>query len=121
MRCLKKMKIKITHLIVEFFGCRGHLSDAAFIKSSLQKAIKKTRLTELHSYSHRFVPSGVTAVIVLKESHLSIHTWPEHGYAAIDLFTCGSKKEALRACRSLREQFKPRRVRREEIHRGVPL
>ena len=112
------MKIRITHFIVEVFGCRCRLSDATFIRKILEKAIKETKLTRLHSYCHRFHPSGVTAVILLKESHLSIHTWPEFDYAVIDLFTCGSREEALRGCRSLVKSLKPHRVRRKEIRLG---
>ncbi len=111
--------MKAIHIILEFYDCQNSLDNVRSVKLSLQKAIRQTRLTPLHSYFHSFRPCGVTGVILLKESHLSIHTWPEDGYAAIDLFTCGSKKEALRACRSLIQSLKPHRVRQKEIRRGV--
>ena len=113
------MQIGITHFIMEFYACQAPLSDSKFITNALLHAIKQTNLTKLHCYSHRFQPTGVTAVVVLKESHVAIHTWPEHDYAAIDLFTCGSKEQARKACQNLAESLKPGRVKRREIVRGI--
>ncbi|MBI4527961.1 MAG: adenosylmethionine decarboxylase [Deltaproteobacteria bacterium] len=116
---MRQANLKITHFVLEFFGCESSLSNARFISAALHRAIKQTKMTKLHSYSHSFQPSGVTSVIVLKESHLSIHTWPEYNYAAIDLFTCGKKEDAAHALRSLVENLKPRRVKHQEIRRGT--
>ena len=113
------MNNKALHIVIEFFDCQDTLDDVRSVQLSLQKAIKQTQLTTLHSYFHRFRPCGVTGVILLRESHLSIHTWPEDGYAAIDLFTCGSRADALRACRSLIKSLKPRKVKRREIVLGI--
>jgi S-adenosylmethionine decarboxylase len=113
------MKVKITQLVLEAFGCESPLSDTRFIRRVLRTAVKEAKLNELHSYFHRFRPIGVTGVIVLKESHISIHTWPEHGYAAVDLLTCGERKDALQACRSISDNLKAQRIKRKEIQRGI--
>jgi S-adenosylmethionine decarboxylase len=113
------MEARITHLILEFFGCQCPLADAGFIKRAVQEALMETELTELHSYFHTFEPPGVTGVIVLRESHIAIHTWPELQYAAVDLFTCGSREDALRANHSLIESLQPRDVKRQELRRGT--
>lgn len=113
------MKIKITHLILEFFDCKGRLSEAIFIQNMLRNAASESGLSILHSYFHSFERAGVTGVILLKESHISIHTWPEHNYAAVDVFTCGSRKDALRVYRSLVESLQPQRVNKKEIRHGI--
>ena len=111
-------QIETIHLLGEFFDCRSPLSDLRFIRGGLRKVIKQTALTELHSYFHKFKPYGVTGVIVLKQSHISIHTWPEDRFAAVDLFTCGERKEALRAFRGLAGSLRPKRIRYRVIKRG---
>ncbi|HWP57797.1 MAG TPA: adenosylmethionine decarboxylase [Candidatus Acidoferrales bacterium] len=115
------MKIRITHLAVELNDCQCDLADAKFVKRALERSIKQTRLTPLHSYFHNFAPCGTTGVILLKESHIAIHTWPEHRYASVDVVTCGRKSDAARAVRALVKNFRPRRVRRQEIRRGTHL
>ena len=78
------------HLLIEYFGCAFNvLNDAAKIQSQMEAAARAAQTTILHSYFHPFKPQGVSGVVVVEESHLSIHTWPEKGYAAVDFFTCG--------------------------------
>ena len=87
------------HCILELFGCPYELlNDEIFVRNSLQEASKKSLSTLLKLSSHKFHPQGVTAVGLLAESHLSIHTWPEHHYAAIDIFTCGQDANPQPAC-----------------------
>ncbi len=95
------------HCIYELQGGDPNLlDDEAFIKEAMTQAADASGATLLDMVSHKFEPQGVTAVALLSESHLSIHTWPEHGYAAIDAFTCGDHTNPEAACRSLRESFK---------------
>jgi S-adenosylmethionine decarboxylase proenzyme len=96
------------HIIVEFYGCTfSKLNDISFIKNTLIKAAHAAHCTVLHSYFHPFQPQGVTGFISLAESHISIHTWPEHGYAAIDIFACGEKAEPMLALFVLQDMLKP--------------
>jgi S-adenosylmethionine decarboxylase len=79
-----------THLLVECRGCTpAVLNDPAVLESALRAAAVAIGARVLSAAFHAFSPHGVTGVLLLAESHLSIHTWPEHGYAAVDLFTCG--------------------------------
>ncbi len=95
-----------THCILEVRGCPFHLlNDLAFIEQSLELASQKGLSTLLQLTSQKFDPQGVTALALLAESHLSIHTWPEHGYAAIDMFTCGDHATPKVACEFLIERF----------------
>ncbi|MEZ4471899.1 MAG: adenosylmethionine decarboxylase [bacterium] len=78
------------HLLIEYRGCNGAiLDDLPRIEALMLQAAEAAGATIVQSVFHRFSPHGVTGVVVVAESHLSIHTWPEYGYAAVDFFTCG--------------------------------
>ncbi len=78
------------HLIAEYYGCDPvALDDVDGVRALMVAAAGAVGATVLHVTAHRYAPQGVTATVVIAESHLSIHTWPEHGYAAVDIFTCG--------------------------------
>lgn len=82
------------HLIVEVFEADPHLlDDAHALEQLLLQAARAANATVIQSVFHRFSPYGVSGVVVIAESHLTIHTWPEYGYAAIDIFTCGPKMD----------------------------
>ncbi len=90
------------HCILELYHCRAdRLNDEAFLRSSITQAVQQAGATLLNLISHRFQPQGITALALLAESHLSIHTWPESGYAAVDVFTCGDHTMPERACQRL--------------------
>ncbi len=90
------------HCILELYNCDpGKLNDEAFIRTTIATAARDAGTTVLHLISHHFQPQGVTGLVLLAESHLSIHTWPESGYAAVDVFTCGDHTMPERACHAL--------------------
>jgi S-adenosylmethionine decarboxylase len=104
------------HLIVDLYGAQG-LDDIDLIDATLRRAVDAARATLLHIHVHHFQPNGVSGVAVLAESHISIHTWPDAGYAALDVFMCG--KANPDACIPvLREAFRAERVEVNEILRG---
>ena len=81
-----------SHLLADLYGCQ-HLMDSTRIEAVLQKAAQAAGATIVMSHVHDFpAPGGVTGVVLLAESHISIHTWPEHGFAAVDIFMCGTAK-----------------------------
>ena len=78
------------HLLLELYGCnREKLNDELYLRCQLNSAAKLAKASVLNIVSNKFEPFGVTAIALLAESHLSIHTWPESQYSAIDIFTCG--------------------------------
>ena len=84
------MDIKSEHLLVELFGCDSEvLQSKVAVEKLLVKAALAANVTIVQSVFHRYSPQGVTGVVIIEESHLSIHTWPEYGYASVDFYTCG--------------------------------
>lgn len=105
------------HLIVDLWGA-ARLDDQTFIESTLRNCIDAAGATLLHIHLHRFTENGgISGVAVLAESHISIHSWPEHSYAAMDIFMCG-ETEPHRAVEVLREAFQPERIEIGEHRRG---
>ncbi len=87
-----------THLLLDLRRCdAGLLDDDGYIRESLTLAAEAAGATVLSARFHKFSPMGVTGVVLISESHLCIHTWPERGYAAVDIFTCGSAFQAQKA------------------------
>jgi S-adenosylmethionine decarboxylase len=104
------------HLIVDLHGAE-RLDDIELIEATLRRCVDAAQATLLHIHVHHFHPNGVSGVAVLAESHISIHTWPDVGYAALDVFMCG--KASPDACIPvLRKAFKAKRVEVNEILRG---
>jgi len=108
------------HLIVEMWGVDpALLDDEEKLRSVLLKAAEVAGGKIIGVLFHKFEPQGVTGVVAIAESHISIHTWPEHGYAAIDIFTCGSHVDPWRAFEYSMKELKPKNVNVFEIKRGV--
>lgn len=108
-----------THLIVEVLRGEG-LDDEALIEQAFRDCVKASGATLLHIHTHKFTPQGVSGVAVLAESHISVHTWPEIGYGAFDVFMCG-EADPWAAVDILRRTFRAGEVRVREILRGEGL
>ncbi len=107
------------HLLIEFYGCgHGILNDVGKIKNLMDEAAVVSGATIVESVFHRFNPHGVSGVVVIAESHLAIHTWPEYDYAAVDLFTCGEDVDPWKAYEFLEKCLTPRSTITKEIIRG---
>ena len=86
----QKLNHQSKHLLLELYGCDCEkLNDESFLRCTLNRAAKLANATVLNLISNKFEPQGVTAIALLAESHISIHTWPESSYSAVDIFTCG--------------------------------
>jgi len=106
------------HILVEFMSCDPHImNDVATIERAMVEAAQKADATVINSTFHHFSPYGVSGVVVIQESHLAIHTWPEYGYAAVDLFTCG-EHNAWISFDYLKEHFKSKSYSAIEMKRG---
>ena len=109
------------HCIAELYeGCPKKLNSESFIREVLTEAAKRSGATLLSLTSHSFTPQGVTALALLSESHLSIHTWPELGYAAVDAFTCGAHTDPKVACLYLKNALVAERSTLKMLKRAIP-
>ncbi len=107
-----------SHLIIDFWEAEG-LNNKDRIELAMRDAVERAGATLLHIHLHTFEPGGgISGVAVLAESHISVHTWPERGYAAFDVFMCGSA-DTRKALAALKSAFDPKRVVIGEHKRGV--
>jgi spermidine synthase len=107
------------HLIGDFFACDPkRLNDAPYLEATLVELLQQLGATVINVTFHHFAPHGVSGVVVIQESHLAIHTWPEGGYAAIDLFTCGEQIDPLAALPALSRALQAQRTSHQYLSRG---
>ncbi len=106
-----------SHLIIDLWGA-ARLDDLTHVRETLIEAVRVAGATLLHIHLHHFTPNGgISGVAVLAESHISIHTWPEREYAALDVFMCGDA-EPMKAVPVLQRAFTPSRIDCDELLRG---
>jgi S-adenosylmethionine decarboxylase len=108
------------HLLLELHDCSSEiLNNLETVKATLVEAAKRAEATIIDVVFHEFNPFGISGVVVIAESHLSIHTWPEYRYAAVDIFSCGETLKPAEAAAYLVEQFGASRASCVEVKRGV--
>ena len=114
------MKALGRHIVCELSGCDPViLTDVDGIHAMMISAAKAARATIMESAFHRFEPQGVSGTVILAESHLSIHTWPEKGYAAMDFYTCGDHTDPRLACEHAAAVLSAKSVLTTEFKRGI--
>jgi len=107
-------------VLVEFYRCNLRiLNDRDQIAAAMDEAARLSGATVVEKVFHLFNPHGISGVVVIAESHLSIHTWPEYGYAAVDLFTCGEEIQPERAFEHLKRILQAESVSVMELKRGI--
>lgn len=108
------------HILAELYGCNPEsLNDLKKVEKAMVSAALKSGAEVREVAFHKFSPQGVSGVVVISESHLAIHTWPEYGYAAVDVFTCGDQVDPWIACDYINEAFGAKNVTANEVKRGV--
>ncbi len=113
----RKSKYSGLHLIAEFWHGKN-IEDPKELKKILTTAVKKSKNTPLEFVFHKFNPRGITGIVLLAESHIAIHTWPEFNYTAIDIYTCGDKANPEKSLDYLKEKLQPQKVEIKKIKRG---
>lgn len=114
------MKALGIHLLIEFWSCnRQKLDNLDYLERIMSQAAEVAGATVLKTAFQDFNPQGVSGVVVIAESHLTIHTWPEHGYAAVDIFTCGSTVDPWRAAGFLKQQLEAAKMDVRDVPRGM--
>lgn len=108
------------HILAEVYGCEFDiLNDLEKIREILVSAALSAGAEVRETVFHRFAPQGVSGVVVISESHVAIHTWPELGYAAVDVFTCGDRVDPWVAMESIVKDFGATSVTANEMKRGL--
>lgn len=107
------------HILAELYNCDSNvLNNVQLIEKYMTEAAVKCGATVVEKRFHMFSPYGVSGVVIISESHLAIHTWPEHGYAAVDLFTCGDSCDPMIAYNYLKNKFNAVSASFTELKRG---
>ncbi|MDD2353616.1 MAG: adenosylmethionine decarboxylase [Candidatus Caldatribacteriota bacterium] len=108
-----------SHLLVELYDCdEKKLNDLNLIESVLEEAVRVSGATALKSSFHQFAPQGVSGVVIIAESHFTIHTWPEYNYAALDIFTCGNTVNNQKALVFIEKELDVKTLSVTEMKRG---
>jgi S-adenosylmethionine decarboxylase proenzyme len=108
------------HLLLELQGCNEEvLDDISFLRDAMLSAANECGATVVGESFHQFSPQGVSGVVVIAESHLFIHTWPEYGYAAADIFTCGNSVQPEVAAQILLRKLNSKNHSMVEMRRGI--
>lgn len=108
------------HLIIELYEChRDVINDAQMVEEKLKEAVRVSGANMVQSVIHEFNPHGISGVIVIEESHFSVHTWPEYGYCALDIFTCGDEIDYHSALQYLKSEFQAQSMAVTELKRGM--
>lgn len=109
-----------SHLLIELYGCNAEtLKEEFVVGNAMREAAVESKATVVAQSFHEFKPYGVSGAVIIQESHYTIHTWPEHGYAAVDLFYCGGGIRVHEAVDVLRERFQPQRIKFLVVRRGL--
>lgn len=109
-----------SHVLIELFGCdKTSLEAEQSVGKAMRDAAEESEATVVTESFHEFKPWGVSGAVIIQESHYTIHTWPEHGYAAVDLFYCGGTIYVDKAVDVLRERFKPSKIKFLVVRRGI--
>jgi S-adenosylmethionine decarboxylase len=113
----KSKKYLGKHLVCDFWGGKM-IENSKELEEVLRLAAKKAKSTDLEFVCHKFSPQGITGALILAESHITFHSWPEEKYIAIDIFTCGKKAKPEAALSLLKKILKPEKIKVKEVKRG---
>lgn len=105
------------HILADFWSCKK-IEEKKKIEKILIKSAEKAKANVLGTYIYKFKPQGLTGFVLLSESHIAIHTWPEIGYIAVDIFTCGDSSMPEKALEVLKEEFSPKKINIKKLKRG---
>lgn len=108
------------HLLIELYGCDSQkIDDLNFVEKTLIRSAEISGANIVKTFFHKFSPQGVSGIIVISESHFSIHTWPEYGYCALDIFTCGKNIDSKKALDFLKKEFESHDFLLKKMCRGL--
>jgi S-adenosylmethionine decarboxylase len=111
--------LNVKQLLIDLYNCEADINDETAILALITEAAKQAGATVLQASVHRFSPMGCSVVIILKETHISLHTWPEFGYAALDIFLCGESLDPYDAWNYIKKKLQPQTFTIKEVQREI--
>ncbi|MCG3252956.1 MAG: adenosylmethionine decarboxylase [Candidatus Heimdallarchaeota archaeon] len=111
--------IKVNEILVDLYKCQADINNETALLTLVTEAAKKAGAHVLQASVHRFSPMGCSVIVILKETHISIHTWPEFGFAALDIFLCGESLDPYIAWNHIKEALKPETFVIKELPREI--
>ncbi len=115
-----KLRTLGRHILIEYYGCDEKIiENNALIEELMNEAARRSGATIVDSVFHYFNPYGVSGAVIIEESHLTIHTWPEYQYASVDVYTCGDSVDPWIAANFLEKEFAAKKSESFEIPRGM--
>ena len=109
------------HYLIECSGCKSELmNDCNLLGETLENCAREAGATVVKTLIHEFNPQGLSGIVVISESHLAVHTWPEHNYAAIDIFTCGVPELTEEIYKKILKEFTPKKHSLKIVERTIP-
>ena len=111
--------LQVKELLVDLYKCKADLNDETKLLTLVTEAAKKAGAHVLQASVHRFSPMGCSVVVILKETHISIHTWPEFSFAALDIFLCGESLDPYIAWNHIKEALEPKEFTIKELPREI--
>ncbi|MEM4611851.1 MAG: adenosylmethionine decarboxylase [Candidatus Nitrosocaldus sp.] len=109
------------NIFADMYGCDNVLDDVEYLRGVMKEAAIKGNMSIVRTIFHRYETHGVTGVVIVKESHLAIHTWPEYSFASVDIFLCGTKSNPYEALRYIELKLRPKKVYTHSIERGMAI
>lgn len=106
------------HVLLDLYNCHEDLKNSSFVEEALLEAADKAGATIVSHHFHKFSPHGVSGVVIIQESHLTIHTWPEHQFASVDIYTCGTEMNFDAAVEYLKVKFASDKIVIKHFERG---
>ena len=114
-----KRPLTVKQVLVDLYKCKTDINDETTLLALVTEAAKKAGAHVLQASVHRFSPMGCSVVVILKETHISIHTWPEFGFAALDIFLCGESLDPFVAWEYIKEHLQPESFELKELPREI--
>lgn len=110
------------NIFADMYGCDASvLDDVEYLRTMMKEAAKRGNMTVVRTIFHRYEPQGITGIVVVKESHIAIHTWPEHAFASVDIFLCGNNSRPYEVLKYIESKLRPARVYTNSIERGLSV
>ncbi|MCW4052791.1 MAG: adenosylmethionine decarboxylase [Candidatus Bathyarchaeota archaeon] len=111
---------QIREILADLYDCESDLENLEFLVNALRTASEKMGSTVVKTISHKFSPTGITVFMILAETHMSIHTWPEHKYAALDIFICNEEIDPEIGWNVVKDVLKPSSFKMQKMIRNIP-